>query len=98
MTGIMPARFNSTSAPASFPASFTTRRISADLPEDLVARLDRQAETMGLPRRDLLVAAVTSMLREFEAIDAECGVPCTCGSPRAHALWCAFQPAAEPVS
>lgn len=71
-----------------------TRRISLDLPVELVARLEVQAEDLHISRALLIESAVTGLLRELEAIDEECGRPCTCGSPRAHTRWCAYMPAA----
>jgi metal-responsive CopG/Arc/MetJ family transcriptional regulator len=46
-------------------------RISADLPEPLVDRLNRQAEDMHINRAALIEAACEALLRELEAIDAE---------------------------
>lgn len=71
-----------------------TRRISLDLPGDLVDRLEVQAECMNLSRATLIEAACTGLVREFEQIDTEEGRPCTCGSPKAHARFCAYKPRA----
>lgn len=56
------------------------RRISLELPESLVARVERQCELMGMGRQDLITAAIEGLVREFEAIDADSGVACPrCG-------------------
>ncbi len=71
-------------------------RISLDLPDPLVRRLEAQSEMLGTSRADLIGTAVEGLLREFEQIDAEEGCPCTCGSPRAHARWCLYRPPPRP--
>lgn len=46
-------------------------RIGVEMPEDLLRRLERQAELTGIPRQSLIVSAVTGLVRNFEEIDAE---------------------------
>lgn len=48
-----------------------TSRISVPLNRDLVRRLNRQARLSGIPRADIIAAAVEGLVREWEAIDAE---------------------------
>lgn len=71
----------------------TKSRISLELPTAMVERLEDQAEITGIGRGYLIETAVEGLLAEFEAIDAEEGRPCTCGSPKAHANFCRFQEA-----
>lgn len=66
-------------------------RISLDLPAAVVERLEAQSEMLGCARSDVIQSACLALLTEFEAIDAEEGCPCTCGSPRAHARWCRYR-------
>lgn len=68
------------------------RRLSLDLDEALVGRLEDQAEMLRVSRAFLIETACLGLVRDFEAIDAEEGRPCTCGSPRAHAKFCRFSP------
>lgn len=70
----------------------TKSRISLELPTSLVERLEAQAEMTGVGRGYLIETAVLGLLREFEAIDADEGCPCTCGSPKAHARFCRYRP------
>lgn len=53
-------------------------RIGVELPDSLLDRLAAQAEMVGTSRAYLIESAVTGLVNEFEAIDAECGRPCTC--------------------
>lgn len=69
-----------------------SRRISLDLPIDVADRMAAQAAMLECSRAELIETACLGMLRVFEAIDAEEGCPCTCGSPNAHARWCTFRP------
>lgn len=73
----------------------TKSRISLELTTDTVERLEAQAEMTGIGRGYLIETAVLGLLAEFEAIDAEEGRPCTCGSPKAHARFCRYRPPPE---
>lgn len=46
-------------------------RISLDLDDDLLERVEAQAEAMDVPRSYIIASAVTGIVRELEAIDAE---------------------------
>lgn len=48
-----------------------TTRISLELPVQLVDRLEDQAERTEVPRKELIETAITGLVREFEAIDAD---------------------------
>jgi hypothetical protein len=83
----------------SVPAAAQTTRISLELPTSLVDRLQFQVDALagsGIDRRFLVQSALEGMLREFETIDAEEGVPCSCGGPwgGAHLKRCTLRPPA----
>lgn len=83
----------------SLPAALQTTRISCELPVSLVDRLQFQIDALddsGISRRYLIELALEGLLREFEEIDEEEGVPCTCGGPwnGTHLKRCTFRPPA----
>lgn len=66
-----------------------TRRIGVELPVTLIERIENQAAMLDCSRTHLIETALLGLVREFEEIDQEEGVPCTCGSPKAHWRQCA---------
>lgn len=57
------------------------RRVSLELPESLIERIERQCEYTNMSRNAFLIAAIEGLVREFEQIDDECGVACPrCGA------------------
>lgn len=63
------------------------RRISLELPVDLVRRLERQAEMLDMGRNLLIETACLGLVNDFERIDGEEGRPtCQPCSRRQHGV------------